>query len=454
MQNLTAKLLGSSAWLTIEYVIGQALRLVSNVIISRILFPEAFGIMALVMVFLQGLEMLSDVGIRGAIIKSDNREEPTFLDTAWTIQVVRGCILFIAVLPLAPIYAQSFNEPQLVGLIMASAAINLIHGISPTKGILAGIAMQHKLLVSIRLIAVIAGTVATIISALLTHSIWSFILGAAVTNIVRVSLLYTIVPGRLNRFRFNKTASKDIFGFSMWVFMSSAASFGVNQLDKIIIGNFLGVKMLGLYNVAFFISSAPKLLFDSINSRIGQPLYSTKSNASLDKIQKFQAVSIGGASLALLIMSLISPFIIQFLYDERYIISAYISPFIAISLIPSILTATYSIALLAKGASRLVTTYMLIKFSIQLPLMYILISKYHLLGMIIALPLTEVLAYPVLIYYSKKHAYTNFKFDAFLFTAWLLGSALVFQVYSTHIDKLLHPLNASASEEAVTTPQD
>ena len=71
---------------------------------SLLLFPEAFGIMALVSVVLVGLAMFSDVGIGPAISQHKRGDDAAFLDTAWTINVVRGAALW-GVRPMAALGA-------------------------------------------------------------------------------------------------------------------------------------------------------------------------------------------------------------------------------------------------------------------------------------------------------------------------------------------------------------
>ncbi|MFN3500356.1 MAG: oligosaccharide flippase family protein, partial [Pannonibacter indicus] len=61
----------------------QLLRLASNLALTRLLFPEAFGLMALIQTFMVGLQMFSDIGIRPSIIQNKRGEEADFLNTAW-----------------------------------------------------------------------------------------------------------------------------------------------------------------------------------------------------------------------------------------------------------------------------------------------------------------------------------------------------------------------------------
>lgn len=85
-----SRVLRGGSWMVIGYGGNQALRLAANLILTRLLFPEAFGLMTLVNVILVGLQMFSDFGLVPAISQNPRGDDPDFLDTAWTIQVIRG----------------------------------------------------------------------------------------------------------------------------------------------------------------------------------------------------------------------------------------------------------------------------------------------------------------------------------------------------------------------------
>ena len=80
----------AAAWVSGSYFVSMFLRLANNIVLSRLLFPEAFGVMAIVSSILQALEMFSDIGIGPSIVQNRRGDEPSFLNTAWTIQLVRG----------------------------------------------------------------------------------------------------------------------------------------------------------------------------------------------------------------------------------------------------------------------------------------------------------------------------------------------------------------------------
>ena len=94
-RTLGARALRSSFLAVGSYGAQQALRLASNLILTRLLFPEAFGMMALVFMVIQGLNMFSDAGVSPAIMQSKRGDDPRFLNTAWTLKVGRGVILWL-----------------------------------------------------------------------------------------------------------------------------------------------------------------------------------------------------------------------------------------------------------------------------------------------------------------------------------------------------------------------
>src|SRR5258708_38763796 len=112
-RSLEKRLVRGSVWALVGHGGSQVLRLAGNLVLWRALYAEAFGLMAIVNVFMLGLWMFSDVGIGPSIIQNERGDDPKYLHTAWTIQVVRGFALFaIAALASVPL-ARFYHEPAL-----------------------------------------------------------------------------------------------------------------------------------------------------------------------------------------------------------------------------------------------------------------------------------------------------------------------------------------------------
>ena len=141
--SLTNRIMRSSMFTIMGFGLQQAIRFGSNLVLARLLFPEAFGTMALVTVLLVGLTMLSDLGIQPAIQSSKRGDDPAFLNTAWTLNMIRAGILVAAACALAWPVAWFYEEPILSQLIPVAALSLPLLALEPTR---AETASRHMLL--------------------------------------------------------------------------------------------------------------------------------------------------------------------------------------------------------------------------------------------------------------------------------------------------------------------
>ena len=71
------------------------IRFGSNLVMTRLLMPEAFGVMSIATTVMVGLAMFSDLGLRQFIVQSSRGNDPSYLNTAWAIQILRGALLWV-----------------------------------------------------------------------------------------------------------------------------------------------------------------------------------------------------------------------------------------------------------------------------------------------------------------------------------------------------------------------
>src|SRR6185295_9921643 len=128
VMSLKTQVLRGSAWTFAGYAGNQLVRLASSLILTRLLFPESFGVMSIVWAVMYGLDMLSDVGLGPAIIRDKRGEEPDFLNTAWTVQAMRGGILWAGSCVLAYPAALFYAEPSLAQLLPFGGLTSFIAG--------------------------------------------------------------------------------------------------------------------------------------------------------------------------------------------------------------------------------------------------------------------------------------------------------------------------------------
>ena len=404
---LFERLLRSVGWAAFGFAAAQAIRLASNLIFARLLFPEAFGLMALVSVFLVGLSMFSDVGISSSIMQNKRGDDRDFLDTAWTIQVIRGVLLWLGCCAVAWPAASFYNEPQLAELLPFAGLSLLIAGFNPTQ---IDSSNRHLMLGRVVLIDLASQIIAAIVMVALAfalRSVWALVFGAIVAAIAKLTLAYMFLPNAGNRLRWEKEAAHELVHFGKWIFFSTALAFLIAQGDKAILGKYLSLDLLGIYNIGYFLASAPLLLGGAIISRILIPLYRERPpGASPENFHKIRLMrfALTGAILSLvLVMAFCGVWLVNTLYDSRYVLAGPIVVTLAFAQIIQVIGLTYDQAALAAGDSRNFFFLFATRALVQITFFVVGVETAGLLGAIAGQALSMLFVHPMIIALARKH---------------------------------------------------
>lgn len=404
--SITARAMRSSLFTMGSFGFAQVVRLASNLILTRLLFPEAFGLMALVMVFLMGLGQFSDVGVTPAILQSKRGDDQRFLDTAWTIQVFRGVGLWLVACSLAWPMALIYDQPMLMQLLPVSALTLLITGFRPTRMITAN---RHLLLGRVTVIDMfnhLAGVVAAVLLALWWGSVWALVVSGVIGALVEVAVNWRFLPGTGNRLRWERAAAKELIGFGKWVFLATVCGFFFTQADKILIGKFIALDDFGVYNIGFFWASFPLMLGNLLTHKILIPVYRetppTESRANFLKLRKMRlAVSaflIGFVG----IFALLGVWLVETLYDPRYLAAGAVAVVLACAQIPMLIVMTYDQAALAAGDSRRYFYLAFARAVLMVGCILIGLQAAGLIGALIGQAAAFILAYPVVVWLARR----------------------------------------------------
>ena len=87
-RNLEKQAVKGTVYIVAFYGMSVALRMVNSVVLTRLFAPELFGLMTLLTTVLVGLNLFSHIGLGDSVIQSPRGDEPVFLNTAWTMQVI------------------------------------------------------------------------------------------------------------------------------------------------------------------------------------------------------------------------------------------------------------------------------------------------------------------------------------------------------------------------------
>jgi O-antigen/teichoic acid export membrane protein len=367
--SLKGKVIKGSLWTLFGHGANQVLRLGSNLILTRLLFPEAFGLMLLVQTFMVGLEMFSDVGINPSIVQNQRGEDQNFLDTAWTIQAFRGFALWFCACIIAVPAATFYKEPMLMQLLPVTGLNAFLAGLNSTK-----LATAHRKLDLAKLTVVELGSyfisiMVMIILAFFYRSVWALVLGGLVGSLTRLIASHIYLPGERNQFHWDKDAFSSLNRFGRWIFISTVLGFFASQGDRLVLGRLLNVAFLGIYGIALNLSSMANTIVDQISGKVLFPSYSElvrERPEELYPILRKARITLTSVSLGCsLFLVLLGNQLIDLLYDNRYAEAGWILQVLAIGFVARVLSTTYGDVLLAKGQTFLTAMLIAINITIQ-----------------------------------------------------------------------------------------
>src|SRR5262249_6349733 len=292
------------------------------------------------------------------IIQNKRGEDVDFVNTAWTVQVIRGLSLWFGSGLLAWPMAYYYEQPTLLWLLPVCGLMALIGGFDSTAIYSLGRKLVRGPVVLLDLSTQVVCSAVAIAWALWQPTVLALVIGGIASAVVRTILSHAALAESHNRFRWERTAWTELVGFGKWVFLSSTLTFVAYQADRLIIGKLTSMETLGLYHIAAMLVALPTSLMGSLTSQLLFPLYSRLLQVGCDvrgEVVRFRTLM---ASLAILFVSLMivsGPTAIRLLYDERYAGSGDIFRFLAVNAWIQMLLTMGGSFLLALGQIRWIT---------------------------------------------------------------------------------------------------
>lgn len=363
--SLKIRALKSVGWTTVGYIVSQVLRLISNLALTRVLAPEHFGTMAIVTVFLIGLSMFSDIGIGPNIIQNRRSHEQPFRDAAWTLQVIRGGILWLLCILAGWPLAQFYDNEQLLWLVPAAGLIALIQGFNSTAIYTAEKELGVARLVLSELTAQLVSLVLMLLVAQVWPSIWVLVLGAWTAALIKLTASHLVLPASGNRWNWDIKMFAELANFGKWIFLSTLLSFASNSTASMVLGKFVSMHEVGLFAIAATLAKAVEQAFHQVAHRTLFPLYNKiKSLPPEEIIKKIRIIRLGVMALfmpTLWVLIIFAQSITELLFDFRYHDIAWILRFYAFGLIPTIVSGLGPFYL-ANGDARMMCIMSGIRF--------------------------------------------------------------------------------------------
>jgi O-antigen/teichoic acid export membrane protein len=426
-QKLEKQAVKGTVYMVGYYGIALALRLVSSLVLTRLFTPEYFGLMTLLTTVLVGLNLFSHIGLGDSVIQNPRGDEPLFLNTAWTLQVLRGAGLWVLTIVLAWPVAYFYHEPRMTLLLPVLGFGCVIAGFSSTSLLSMARHLGIGKTSMLELMGQLVYFVVTLVWALISPSLWALVGGRLASEAARTAVSYFVMPELRPRFVLDKECVLSLLHFGKWILIGTALTFLAMQSDRLILGKLISIEELGVYGVAFALSDLPRQIIAMFCSRVGYPFIARFSQQPRHEYRgiflkyRLPVLAVGGLGLVLVVAT--GDQVVLHLYDHRYHEAAWMVCVLALGLWHTMLYNTLSPAILAlskahyNAAANLV--YCLSLFTL-IPLGF---HYYGILGAVVAVAAGDLPVYFVVLYAAYRERIGALLQDALMTAAFVIALA-------------------------------
>jgi len=378
----------------------------SSVVLTRIIpdAPSVYGVMALVFALYGGILLFSDIGVPLLLTQNRLGMEPAFRNTAWTAQVIRGLVIWLVAVALAPVLALSYPDfPGLQELIVVTSLAAILNGFNSTSLFAFSRNMEVKRLAKLELVSQLCGTIVTITHAYLDPTPWALVSGSLVTSGAKL-LASHIAADRRDRFQWDSVAARQLMKIGGWVFISTALTFGCMQADRLVFAKLITKEELGVYAVALRLSMAAGELLRRMSRNVLFPILCRVHHEDQDlerSFSKHRWLVVASGGLLLTTMCGGGRAVMELLYVDKFAAGGWILQLLAAATwIDCCLLAPRMQAIFAMGQPRWAAGANAAKVLAMLTLIPIGFNYYGFLGAVAAYAFAEVPRYVITLWGS------------------------------------------------------
>jgi lipopolysaccharide exporter len=308
---------------TFTFALQALIRLVSSLILTRVLLPEAYGTITILVSILFVIGNILDTNVTLFIVRDKNAEQPRYLNTAWTMRLSRSVLSGAVLFACAPLIATKiYDLPDLTLPLRVFSLWFLIDGFESMAFALAIRRKQARLQMYSELAASVLSTTFSIVYCYRYHTFWGIAFGMLLNRLIMTVLSHQFYRDLRPRLLIDLAAAREILVYSKFTVPSSLLTLALSQFDKIVFLRLFDLRLLGIYGLAGNIAGSIETLISKISQAVLYPRcahnfrenpdtatkrYYTENTKLFAGILAMPAAVAGAAHL-----------IIAVLYDSRY----------------------------------------------------------------------------------------------------------------------------------------
>ena len=276
LPTLFTKTVRGGFWVFALRMVTRALEFGQLIVLARVLGVEDIGLLGIAMLCMSILNTFTQTGFRAALIQKKENTQ-AYLNSAWTVGIIRGIVLFTALYFAAP-YAANLRVPE--AKVETATAIIQVIGLSflLESFVNVGIVffdkeLEFNKLFLYRISGALTNVLVTICIALIYRSVWALVFGRLAGGLVRLVLSYVVYPYR-PRLSGDLKKAKELWHFGKWILGAAILGFLMTQGDDLFVWGYLGTVSLAFYQMAYRFSNIPATEISNVISWVTFPAYS------------------------------------------------------------------------------------------------------------------------------------------------------------------------------------
>jgi lipopolysaccharide exporter len=381
-------------------------RLASNILLASWLAPEVFALTGITIAFVLAFEMFTDGGFKAYILRHKQGNEGDLLATVWTVRLIRGLFLGVALIAFSHLIANNFNIVNLATALQISSLIFFINAIEPISYLTAERNGNVAKVLKIEMVISLSVTLITVTLVYLTKSFWVIVWSSVLAALLRLILGFYVLGKKGSYINVNGRYLRELLHWAKFIIPSSIITLLISTFDKFFLGKVLSVQELGLYFIAFNLAGAAMSFVINYARRILEPFMANiyRVNPSEFKIilykKKYKVCAL--LALCLGVGIGVGPIFFDLFYDQRYQKAAFYLGFLLITPIMGLVTYTSEVSLILHGQLKATLTMNIIRL---LWLSIVCIGAFYLygiFGVLTAFASIELLP----MYYAVKKLHT------------------------------------------------
>jgi O-antigen/teichoic acid export membrane protein len=409
-RTLESRALKGTYFIVAFYGLGLGLRFAGSIILTRLFVPELFGLMTLLTTIIVGLSLFSHIGLEDNVIQNPRGDDEVFINTTWTIQVLRGVGLWLVIVIVAWPVAR-FYDQRLLWLLPVVGFGCVIGGFSSPSLLSLSRHLGVGRLSLLELICNFFLYGVSIIWAYFDRTIWALVVGRLASELLRTLLSYRLVKGGIRpRFVLEPEAVRSLLTFGRWILIGTALTFLANQSDRLILPKLLpkstAFQVLGVYGIAFALSDLPRQIISQFSSRVGFPFIAKFSHQPRPEFRnvllKYRMMVLAVGAVLLTFTICVGDVFILHVYKRPYHGAAWMIAIFGLGLWHTLLYSTISPAIMSLQKTHYNALANLLYFVALLVLLPLGYSYFGMVGAVAAVAVSDLPMYIVNVYASYR----------------------------------------------------